>query len=223
MPIMIWSNPQWYQFVGDTLPEMVFASAWTLLVTFLVQIVGIASGTGTNASPGIVIQATAYIVYLFLIGLQLVDKVATILLYALLCCIYAALLGVVLYFFPILLSLLQSTIIGQPPPPPPVSLSSDPTPPGDHQRNTGARDLYIRLIVTMAACIFIFLARTVGYAKLVVMPPRRVYWWWNYGRFNLITNRLLAVWGTLKYIQLYTRMHLTNLIYSYFLLLHFQG
>jgi hypothetical protein len=180
---MIWSNPQWYQFVGDTLPEMVFASAWTLLVTFLVQIVGIASGTGTNARPGIVIQATAYIVYLFLIGLQLVDKVATILLYALLCCIYAALLGVVLYFFPMLLSLLHSSTIRQPPPPPPTSLSADRNPSAEHPRSTGAHDLYIRLIVTMTACMFIFLARTIGYARLVVMPPRRVFWWWNYGMF----------------------------------------
>lgn len=58
MPVQIWTDPHWYQFVGDTLPEMIFASAWTLLVTFFVQLVGIATGTGTNASPGIVIQAT---------------------------------------------------------------------------------------------------------------------------------------------------------------------
>lgn len=58
MPIQIWSDPMWWQFVADTLPEMVFASAWTLLVTFFVQLVGIATGTGTNTSPGLVISAT---------------------------------------------------------------------------------------------------------------------------------------------------------------------
>lgn len=58
IPVQIWSWPIWWQFVGDTLPEMIFASAWTLLVTFFVQLVGVAQGTGTNTSPGIVIQAT---------------------------------------------------------------------------------------------------------------------------------------------------------------------
>ena len=58
MPVQIWSGPIWWQFVGDTLPEMIFASAWTLLVTFFVQLVGVATGTRTNTSPGIVIQAT---------------------------------------------------------------------------------------------------------------------------------------------------------------------
>jgi hypothetical protein len=196
MPVMIWSNPQWYQFVGDTLPEMIFASAWTLLVTFFVQIVGIASGVGTNASPGIVIQATAYIVYLFLIGLQLVDTVATVLLYALLCCIYAALLGVVLYYFPTLIWLLQSTIRQSPPPPPSTSSDSNTI---DNQGSIGALGLSVRLIVTMVASIFVFLARTVGYAILVVMPPRRVYWWWNYGRLE--TNHFIRPYRTEYFVH----------------------
>jgi len=58
MPVQIWTWPIWWQFVGDTLPEMIFASAWCLLVTFFVQLVGVATGAGTNTSPGIVIQAT---------------------------------------------------------------------------------------------------------------------------------------------------------------------
>lgn len=58
IPAQIWSDPMWWQFVGDTLPEMIFASAWTLVVTFFVQLVGVAVGVGTNTSPGIVIQAT---------------------------------------------------------------------------------------------------------------------------------------------------------------------
>jgi hypothetical protein len=58
IPVQIWSYPMWCQFVGDTLPEMLFASAWSLLVTFYIQLVGIAIGIGTNTSPGIVIQTT---------------------------------------------------------------------------------------------------------------------------------------------------------------------
>ena len=58
IPVQIWSDPIWWQFVSDTLPEMVFASAWTVLVTFFVQLVGIATGSGTNTSPELVISAT---------------------------------------------------------------------------------------------------------------------------------------------------------------------
>ena len=58
IPVQIWSDPIWWQFVGDTFPETVFALAWTMVVTFFVQLVGIATGVGTNTSPGIVIQAT---------------------------------------------------------------------------------------------------------------------------------------------------------------------
>ena len=62
IPVQIWSDPIWWQFVSDTLPEMVFASAWTVLVTFFVQLVGIATGTGTNTSPELVISTTVRIV-----------------------------------------------------------------------------------------------------------------------------------------------------------------
>jgi hypothetical protein len=58
IPVEIWIDPMWWQFVGDTLPEMVYASAWTLLVTFFVQLVGVATGTGTNTTPGLVISVT---------------------------------------------------------------------------------------------------------------------------------------------------------------------
>jgi hypothetical protein len=57
MPVQIWSNPMWWQFFGDTLPEILFASAWTLLVTFFVQLQGILAGTLTDPTPGMVIQA----------------------------------------------------------------------------------------------------------------------------------------------------------------------
>jgi hypothetical protein len=58
IPVEIWIDPMWWQFVGDTLPEMVYASAWTMLVTFFVQLVGVATGTGTNTTPGLVISVT---------------------------------------------------------------------------------------------------------------------------------------------------------------------
>jgi hypothetical protein len=168
MPVQIWSNPLWFQFVGDTLPEMIYASAWTLLVSFFVQLVGIATGTGTDTSPGIVIQATAYVVYIVLIGTQIWNSVASILLYALLCCIYAALFGTVVYFCPRLLALLQPSLVRH-------------------------RGLAIRLSVCTLLCIVVFGAHTVGFARKVVAPPVEVYWWWTYGALELIPAAIFLV------------------------------
>jgi hypothetical protein len=168
MPVQIWSNPLWFQFVGDTLPEMIYASAWTLLVSFFVQLVGIATGGGTDTSPGIVIQATAYVVYIVLIGTQIWNSVASILLYALLCCIYAALFGTVVYFCPRLLALLQPSLVRH-------------------------RGLAIRLSICTMLCIIVFGAHTVGFARKVVAPPKQVYWWWTYGALELIPAAIFLV------------------------------
>jgi hypothetical protein len=161
MPIQIWAGPLWLQFVGDTLPEMIYASAWTLLVSFFVQLVGIATGTGTDTSPGVVIQVTACCVYVVLITTQMFNSVASILLYALLCCIYAALFGTVVYFCPRLLQLLQPSL----------------------DRHGG---LAARLSICTLLCIVVFGAHTVGFARKVVAPPKQVYWWWTYGALELI-------------------------------------
>lgn len=97
-------------------------------------------------------------VYLVLIGMQLVNKIASVLLYALMCCIYATLFGVVLYFCPRLISLMRPSL-------------------SDH------RGLAVRLIVATTVCILIFGIHCVNYARLVIAPPRRVYWWYQYGAF----------------------------------------
>ncbi|CAB9528528.1 expressed unknown protein [Seminavis robusta] len=168
MPVQIWANPLVWQFVSDTLPEMIFASAWTLLVSFFVQLVGVASGSGTSTSPGTVIQITAYIVYLLLVGLFFVNNVASVLLYALLCCIYAALFGTCVYFCPRLLILLKPSL----------------------QRYSG---LAIRLAICSFLCVAVFVSHTIGYAVNIVAPPRKVYWWWNYGALELIPSALFLL------------------------------
>jgi hypothetical protein len=168
IPIQIWSDPVWCQFFADTLPEMVFASAWTTLVSFWVQLVGLAAGVGTNTSPSIVIQATAYVVYCVLLVTQVWNAVATVLLYALLCCIYAALFGTGAYFCPVLLSLLKPSLAGS-----------------RHYRGLAAR-----LVASSALVMAVFLAHTVGYARLVVAPPVQVQWWWKYGALELLPSVL---------------------------------
>ena len=165
MPVQIWSYPLVWQFISDTLPEMIFASAWTLLVSFFVQLVGVASGSGSSTSPGTVIQITAYVVYMVLLGTYFVNNVASVLLYALLCCIYAALFGTCIYFCPRLLILLKPSLV----------------------RYSG---LAVRLAICSILCLLVFVSHTVGYAMNIVAPPYKVYWWWNYGALELIPSVL---------------------------------
>jgi hypothetical protein len=169
IPVQIWSEPLWLQFVADTLPDMTFASAWTLLVNFFVQLVGVALGTGTSTSPGIVvIQATAYVVYVALVATFFTNQIAAVLLYALLCCIYAALFGTTLYFCPRLLTLLRPSL-------------------SEHS------GLAIRLAACSILCIFVFGCRTLVFARKVVSPPQRVLWWWQYGFLELIPSVLFLI------------------------------
>jgi hypothetical protein len=168
IPAQIWVNPIWAQFVADTIPEMTFASAWTLLVSFFVQLVGVASGSGNSFSPGLVIQITAYVVYAVLLGTYFWNPVASVLLYALMCCIYAALFGTALYFCPRLLLLLQPSL----------------------PRNS---KLAIRLAACSILCVVVFGARTFGFARKVVAPPKSVSWWWQYGALELVPSVLFLL------------------------------
>jgi hypothetical protein len=168
IPVQIWVNPIWAQFVADTIPEMTFASAWTLLVSFFVQLVGVASGSGNSFSPGLVIQITAYVVYVVLLGTYFWNPVASVLLYALMCCIYAALFGTALYFCPRLLLLLQPSL----------------------SRNS---KLAIRLATCSILCVVVFGGRTIGFARKVVAPPKSVSWWWQYGALELVPSILFLL------------------------------
>ena len=169
IPIQLWSSPLWAQVVADTLPEMTFASAWTLLVTFFVQLVGVATGTtGTTTNPGMTIPLTAYIVYWMLVATYFWNSIATVLLYAVLCCIYAALFGTALYFFPRLLLLLYPSLIR-------------------HSK------LALRLSTSTLICLFVFAGRTFGFARKVVAPPEHVSWWWQYGCLELLPSLLLLI------------------------------
>lgn len=171
IPVQLWSTPIWTQLVADTLPAMIFASAWTLLVSFFVQLVSVALGAGTSASPGLlVVQVTAYVVYALLLTTYFWNPVASVFLYGLLFCIYAALFGTSAYFCPRLLLLLQP------------SLSS-------HSA------LAFRLLSCSALCVLVSGARTMALAKKVVTLPDPVFswWWWEYGILELIPSILCLV------------------------------
>lgn len=175
------STPLWAELVADTFPAMAFASAWTLLVTFFVRLVGVAlgsGGAGTGPTPGkrgVVVQIAAYCVYAWLVGTACfvnaaeAAEAAAVLLYAFLSCIYAALLGTALCSCPRLLSLLSSSLA----------------------RNSA---LAVRLAGCSATCLFVFAARAFGYARRVVSPSHTAAsWWWQYGALELAPCVLFLV------------------------------
>jgi hypothetical protein len=104
-------------------------------------------------------NAQVYIVYLILISVQIFNKIASVLLYALMCCIYATLFAVVIFFCPRLINLMRPSLETH-------------------------RGLAVRLIVATSVCILIFGIHCINYARLVIAPPRKVYWWYQYGSYR---------------------------------------
>jgi hypothetical protein len=189
IPIQIYSDPLWLQLIADTFPVMAFATAWTWLVSFFVQLVGVALGTnplgsasgggatigGSNGRPvatiDTVIQITAYVIYAVLIISFTVFRriAAAVLLYGLLCCVYATLLGMGLYYCPRLLSLLLPGLGGK-----------------------WHSPLALRLIACSSACLLVFAGHTFSFARKVVqstIPYHKEngpYWWFQYGALEFL-------------------------------------
>ncbi|KAL3893460.1 MAG: hypothetical protein SGARI_008160, partial [Bacillariaceae sp.] len=213
IPVQVYVDPLSVQLIADTLPVMAFASAWTMLVSFFVQLVGVALGTGTSTTRGTVIQITAYCLYLVLVVTILFHhNEAAVLLYSLLCCIYAALLGTSLYFCPRLLTLLYPSLMfwkrtatqdasatepASPSPPAPsysrahvsgTTSPTNPTPPP-----TAPSALAIRLGICSGLCLFVFAARTINFANKIVSPAHTASWWWQFGALELIPSVLFLI------------------------------
>eukprot|EP00536_Pseudo-nitzschia_multiseries_P009598 jgi/Psemu1/306651/fgenesh1_kg.271_\ len=205
IPIQVYSDPLWVQLIADTFPVMTYATAWTWLVSFFVQLVGVALGStnnivggtgattinssGTSGSPSnahrsaatidTVIQITAYVVYsLLIIAFTIFRRIAAaVLLYALLCCIYATLLGTALYFFPRLLSLLLPGLEGK-----------------------WHSPLALRLVACSVISLLVFAARTFCFAKKVVQSTTPLgntgggpYWWFQYGALELLPGIMFLI------------------------------
>jgi hypothetical protein len=182
---------------------MAFATAWTWLVSFFIQLVGVALGTnmipnmgsasghgasGQGPSPtspnafrpvatiNTILQATAYVVYaLLIITFTVFRKIASaVLLYALLCCVYATLLSMGLYFCPRLLTLLVPTL-------------------GEKWNSP----LALRLVACSFVCLLVFAGHTFSFARKVVQSTipssdkgNGPYWWFQYGALELLPGIL---------------------------------
>lgn len=168
IPVLISGAEFTIQFFADTFGYLSFASAWVLLVSFFVQLVGTASGALIYTGPSIVMQVTGYAVYAILCVTYFWNDAASILLFALLCCIYAALFATLIYFGPRLLTILRPSLV----------------------RRSG---LALRLIASCVICIFVFASRTVFLARMVVDPPKHESWWWNYGCLELLPSVSLLI------------------------------
>jgi hypothetical protein len=206
IPVQIYSDPLWAQLIADTLPVMAYASAWTMLVSFFVRLVGVALGSGTSTTPGTVIQITAYCLYSVLIFTFFFHHAeAAVLLYSLLCCIYAALLGTSLYFLPKLLLLLYPSLLQWPPwqqdaSPASISQSSAPIQTTQHRQRSPSSTmpkappaLAIRLAICGSVCLFVFAARTINFANKIVAPAHTASWWWQYGALELFPSILFLI------------------------------
>ena len=156
------------QLIGDTLPELCFASAWALLVTFFVQLVGTATGTVSSNKPSLIIHGACYIMYVILVITYWWKDAAAVLLYALLCCLYAALFGALVYFGPKLIALLEPSL----------------------ERQSG---LAVRLIACCGIGVTVFLLQAIELARKVVAPPLHSLWWYNYGVLELLPSVLILI------------------------------
>ena len=169
MPIAVYSGSAWLQFTATTFPMMAFASAWALLVSFFVQLVAAATGhPGDYSNSIVVMQAIAYTLYGILDATYIVNRNASVLVFALICCIYAGLSGTLVYAGPQLVVRLK------------VRLSTRPS-------------LATRLVVCCTICTLAFLARTIALAVMVVAPPKILRWWWSYGTLELLPSLVLLL------------------------------
>jgi hypothetical protein len=168
IPVLIFVKEFTLQFFADTFGYLSFASAWMLLVSSFVQLVGSATGTHVYTGPSIVMQWVGYAVYAILCVAYFWNDGASVLLFALLCCIYAALFSTLIYFGPRLVAILRPSL---------VQLSG----------------LAVRLIASCLICLSIFASRTVFLARMVVAPPANQSWWWNYGCMELLPSVALLI------------------------------
>ncbi len=207
IPIQIYSDPLWIQLIADTFPVMAFATSWMWLVSFFIQLVGVAMGTNINANLGsagaanigatsgpgggpnsssnpsatidTVIQITAYSIYgLLVIAFSVFGRIASaVLLYALLSCVYATLLGMGMYFLPRLLGLVLPALRGK-----------------------WQSPLALRLVACTSICLLVFAAQTFSFARKVVQStaPKSQklngpYWWFQYGALELVPGFLFLI------------------------------
>jgi hypothetical protein len=156
------------QLVAETLPQLMFASAWALLVAFFSNLVATASGAVSSNKPSLLIHIAVYLMYVVLVVWYWWNDAAAVLLYALLCIVYASLFGTLVYFGPKLVALLQPSL----------------------ERLSG---LSIRLITCCTVGTLVFLLQAISLALTVVSPDTQSHFWITEGCFELLPASMLLL------------------------------
>lgn len=168
IPIQNKCDGQMIQLVAETLPQLMFASAWALLVAFFVNLVGTASGGVSSNKPSLLIHIAVYLMYTIIVIWYWWNDAAAVLLYALLCIIYATLFGTLVYFGPKLVTLLQPSL----------------------ERQSG---LSVRLITCCTVGILVFLLQAISLARTVVTPSAQQHLLITYGFLELLPSTCLLI------------------------------
>lgn len=170
IPLQQFSSGAMMALVSETLPQLAFASAWALLVTFFVHLVGTASTGSTLSSnkPSLLLHIAVYLAYIVLVVWYWWNDAAAVLLYALLCIIYGSLFGTLVYFGPKLIAILQPSL----------------------ERQSG---LQVRLISCCLVGTLVFLLQAISLARTVVTPSAQQHFYITYGIFELLPACLLLV------------------------------
>lgn len=170
LPVEFLVQSAYWSMVAETFPQMAYASAWTLFVSFLVQLADTALGTGMYTQPSLVIQMIAYGMYLLLaiIALSKFEAFAPVSIYALLCFIYATLFGVILFYGPRLIAVLQPNLLRR-------------------------FNLAVRLICCCFLCIIVFAVRAFVLVKHIIHSHYQEKFWLKYGLLELFPTVAILI------------------------------
>jgi hypothetical protein len=163
----VWDG-EMIQLVAETLPQLMFASAWALLVSFFSNLVATASGGVSSNKPSLLIDIAVYLMYIVLVVWYWWNDAAAVLLYALLCIVFAGLFGSLAFFGPKLLALLQPSL----------------------ERQSG---LSIRLITCCTVGVLVFLLQAISLALTVVSTTAVIHFWVTEGCFELLPSSMLLI------------------------------
>jgi len=168
LPVEFFAGSAYWRMLAETFPQMSFASAWTLFVSFLAQLVDTALGTGIYTQPRLMIQMIAYGIYVLLAVFALHKNEAFVLIYGFLCLVYTTLFGIILFYGPRLIAVLQPNLL----------------------RRSG---LAFRLIVCCILCIVAFAAKAVDLARHIFKPPDQEKSWLKYGLLELFPTVVILI------------------------------
>jgi hypothetical protein len=163
LPIEIMETSSFWKIIAVTLPDITFALAWTLIVSFFAQLVATVSGFTVFRLRWNAVVLMASFTYIILVLVCLWRSDLDILLYGLFCFWYGSLFCTILYVGPRLVSILQ----------PNLTLRSG---------------LAIRLVLCTIICLLSFFARLIFLIFRMIRWSYVSTFWISYGAIELFPS-----------------------------------